>query len=442
MAKLHSYLPSGDNYGLLSPSCQKNQGLKSVCPFSFQHVLFPVCHKIDHDAEFDCSFSFPHTVIQEFWAAFHVIIAKLPINDVEERIVTHTNFLYFVCGSNIAVLQDVFENLIQWHNLNDYIICGLESGHSVQSLANMYLKFHDGGLSLDNLSPFSAQFAQAQNFFETVHLNITHIFFTQNSHSLRPYIRNKTNSMFPNLEKVTIWACLIHVHGPDFSDFYCPLDFKDNLRLIFSRKTSLSKLVWILPLKYLADQKFLNCLDEIFETEVIEMKADILGSFVEVPRDSMAMYESCQSQSSILFSAVKLTPETFMTALANFTILFRPAKIRIEFTTPVSCLECQQIEAVFEALHSSPFYNKVQSFEMDEICSILSVDNIPLPYDKTRGIARIEQRNSRRTLYLTSGLICEDWNIVTNFYLRLGLNSKFGSRNEFCTSRQMHTYFS
>ena len=154
------------------------------------------------------------------------------------------------------------------------------------------------------------------------------------------------------------------------------------------------------------------------------------------------VYESCRYESSILFSAVILTPETFITALANFINLFRPAKIRIEFTTPVSCLECQQIEAVFEALHSSPFYNKVRSFEMDEICSILSVDNIPLPYDKTRGITRIEQSDSRRTLYLTSGLICEDWKIVTNFYLRLGLNSKFGGRTEFCTNRQMHTYFS
>ena len=173
------------------------------------------------------------------------------------------------------------------------------------------------------------------------------------------------------------------------------------------------------------------------------MKAMIVGSLVEVPRDLMTMYESCKFESSILFSAVKLTSETFITALANFTILFQPAKIRIEFTTPVSCLECQQIEAVFEALHSeSPIYNKVQSFEMYEICSILSVDNIPLPYDKTRGITRIEQSDSRRTLYLTSGLICEDWKIVTDVYLRLGLNSKFGGRTEFCTSRQMHTYFS
>ena len=66
-------------------------------------------------------------------------------------------------------------------------------------------------------------------------------------------------------------------------------------------------------------------------------------------------------------SSLLLTPETFITALANFTILFQPAKIRIEFTTSVSCLECQQIEAVFEALHSSPFYNG----DFDRACELI-----------------------------------------------------------------------
>ena len=431
-------MPFGDNYGLLSPVCHKNENVKSVCSSSFQHILFRVCHKNDN-VELVCSFSFPHSFIQEFWAAFHVKIAKKNISDVEEHIITHSDFLYFVCGSNTAMIHEIFENLIQWHILNDYTTCGLESGHSIQSLADRYLKFHDMALSLDSLSPFSPRHMQAQYFFNTVHLNITHIFFTPSSPSLRLYIGNRTD-IFPNLEKVSIMIHLLI--EPEPSNFYCPSDFRENLRL-FSRERSLPRMEWILPLKLLLDQKFLNCLDGIFDTEIVEMTVHMAGSFVEVPSDMMKIYESCHYHSSALFSAVKLTPDTFITALANFTNFFHKlAKIRIEFYTPISCLGCQQIQALFEALYNSSFYNKMQSFEMFEICNKLSIENIQLPYDKTSRIARIEQSNgdshsgnSRRTLYLTSGLLCEDWRTVTNFYIRLRLISKFQSDStELCTN--------
>ena len=151
---------------------------------------------------------------------------------------------------------------------------------------------------------------------------------------------------------------------------------------------------------------------------------------------------------------MELTPDLFITALAKFMNFFHKlAVVRLHFYTPVSYLECQQIQSLLKALYNSSFYNKVQRFEMVDMCTRLQVENV-VSHDKMRGIARLETHsdlngdnhsgNSRRTLFLTSGLLYEDWRIVTNFYLMLGLVSKFqsDSSTELCTNKKMHSYFS
>ena len=284
VTKLHSYLPSGDNYGLLSPICHKIE--RSVCSFSFPHIMYPICLKNDN-VELVCSFSFPHSIIQEFWAAFHVKLTKTSTSDFNKHIIMHSNFIYFVCGmysSNTTILHQVFEMSLQifgeWLLLDDYTTCGLESGHSIQSLADIYLKQRGTTLSLND---FSLRHAQVKSFLSIVHLNITNIFFTQRSPSLRLFMENRTD-LFPNLKEVNIASQLP-------SNFECSFDFRDNLRL-FSRERSLSKLEWILSLKLLIDQKFLNCLDGIFDFGIAEMSVMIFGSFVKVPKFS-SIDESC-----------------------------------------------------------------------------------------------------------------------------------------------------
>ena len=92
LIELHSYLPFGDSYGLLSPQYFKNEYGVLVTKFSF-----------------------PHFVIQEFWAAFYVAVTRVNISEFKENIILqHPMFLYFVCGmhsSNTTVLHKVFEML-------------------------------------------------------------------------------------------------------------------------------------------------------------------------------------------------------------------------------------------------------------------------------------------------------------------------------------------
>ena len=102
---LHSYLSSNDTYGLLSPRYYKRDNLKLIS-----------------------SFSFPHIVIHEFWAALYVKETKLNFPDFEK----HLNFAY--CGmhsSNTTMLHQVFKRLLQRlfhvYMTTQYVVQSLDS---------------------------------------------------------------------------------------------------------------------------------------------------------------------------------------------------------------------------------------------------------------------------------------------------------------------------
>ena len=281
-AKLHSYLPSGDNYGLLSPRYHKDEYGSLVG-----------------------SFSFPHLVIQEFWAAFHVLITKLSISDFEDHILVNhdSKFIYFVCGlyshSNTIVhqvLEISFHSFWPRRILNNYVSCGIESGHSIQSLADKYLKQHGTELMLDHLPPFSHRHVQLQSFLSVIHLNITHVFFSPYSPSMRLYMKSKTD-VFPNLYQVNItvpWREALSEENQ--------FAFIDNLKLVFSRQRILPKLIWIIPVKVLIDQNLLNCLGRTFDAEIEEMEINVIGSIVEMPK-YWKIYES-----KLVFLTKRLSP--------------------------------------------------------------------------------------------------------------------------------------
>ena len=171
---IHSYLPNGDNYGLLYPHYFTNEYGVLVTKFSF-----------------------PHYIIQEFWAAFYVANTRADLKEIEDNIFLRSMFIYFICGmhsSNTTILHQVFEMLhkiVFWPTvLHDYVMCGLESGYSNQSLADTYLQLHGNVMNMDQLSSYPSD--NVQSFIKVIHSNITQIMFSQNSLSLRSYMENRT----------------------------------------------------------------------------------------------------------------------------------------------------------------------------------------------------------------------------------------------------------
>ena len=142
-------------------------------------------------------------------------------------------------------------------------------------------------------------------------------------------------------------------------------------------------------------------------------------------------------------------PDMFTTTLAKHTNCF--SAVRIYYETQVSCLKCQYIQNLFQALYNTSFYNIVQNFVMLDMFDKLHVELLSLHSDKTSWIARIETPHSvsdldsddhhsdnRHTLYLTSELLFEDW-YTTNFYLSFGVVS---NRNtQFCTNKNSYIIF-
>ena len=400
MTELQSYFPSGNTYGL----------------------LFPHYHKTEHGAMFR-NYYFPHFIFQEFWAAFHVTVANINLSDFEEYILRHPNILYFVCGmysSNNTMLHQVFEKLLQtemWpHTLDYYTTCGSESGHSSQSLADIYLKLHGTALNLGHLYFSSSYKVQVKSFLDSIHLKMKHLTFTQHSPSLSLYMANRID-IFPNLEMISI-----RILVTELGDVKYPSDFIGNLRLVFSRQTSLSKLKWVLPLRVLIDDNFFSCLNGIFDIEIVQMEVSILGSIVQLPKS----YESCCSHvdNKDLSHVVKLTPDMFITALVKFENYFRKLTLmRILFYTPVLYLECQQVHALFEALYNSFFYNDLQIFEMIDACFKIIVSDLHSTGTKMP-VVRNHSSDEGYSLSIISGLI-------------LRKHGKFYS----CGNRQLYTYF-
>ena len=424
---LQSYLPHGDSYGLLSPQYFKNEYGLLVKKFSF-----------------------PHFVIQEFWAAFYVAVTRVNISDFEETIfLPYPMFLYFICGmhsSNTTVLHQIFEMLHQtvfWPNLlNDYIMCGLESGYSSQWLVDTYLQLHGNELNMNHLFPYPLQHRNVQSFINIVHRNITRIMVSQHSPALRPYIENRTD-MFPNLNVVSIRFIMANLSG----NVKYPFDFSDNLGLIFSRH-KLRLLEWILPLDALFDQQFLDLLGGT-ETEIEKMNITVIGSVVgEVAKD-FKIYANCnRSIKWESWSIMKLTPDNLIAVFTKFIDSFHKVRARpghsiahqqgikeisIDCITSILLLDCQYIQILFEAFYKSSFYDITQYFSVEDNChgdTISYASHVPglpgcnlvlLNFGNHSGI-----NQPSNMLYLCSGLVLEQ-----TFDIK---------RAQVCTNKQLHTY--
>ena len=206
---LHSYLPFGDAYGLLS----------SRYLLSHEYEMQPVTE-----------LTFPHFVIQEFWAAF--IANKSITNFKQHNLFAYQNYLYFACGmysSNITILRQIFEFLFQGNRgsgmLDIATKCAVESGH-IDLFADTYLKLHEATLVVNHLIPFSSLHLEVQYFVHIIHFNLTQLNITQQSPSLRLYVETISDP-FPN-------SATIAVTITNATDNKYPDDFRDNLLLISS----------------------------------------------------------------------------------------------------------------------------------------------------------------------------------------------------------------
>ena len=368
-AELKMYLPSGESFGLLSPRCHMVDNVKLVC-----------------------NFSFPHNVIQKFWAAFYIAVTKSNVSLSQQRLIYFDeNFLCFFCGmyssnNNNTMLLQMFEILLNVRTLHVYITCGLESGHSIQSLGYHYLKLSRATLILDRsyrIDSYLQHQVQIQYFLSIIHLEVRYIYIvTPGIPSLRRYFENNTDIiLFPNLEKISIAD-----PPPEYGDFFFELAVENiicyNLRLIIGRKRKFSKLDWTLSSKLLNNQNFLDCLDRMFDIEVAEMSLSTFGSLVEIPDLFWILYFklNCLHMTDLFFFFV--TSDMLITGLEKFTDKFHKlARVKVVFYTPVPFYKCQHIQALLETLYNSPIYNKIQSFEMSDPCTQFSLENIRLLKD-------------------------------------------------------------
>ena len=397
--ELHSYLPNGDEYGLLSAH-------QSLVPdgYGIQESIF----------------SFPHLVIQEFWAAFHAATNnKIDISDFDTRVILHRHYFYFACGlypSNIALLSLVFDMLRNFENrawtglLNDYTMCGLEAKHKHDLLAAAYLHMYGTVLNLDHLMPFSPRHVEVQSLLAVLHSNITRIRFTQHSPSLRMYVANITNP-FPNLNLVDIH---LHMQSIVMTIVKYPIDFTDNLRLLSNNQRILPKLEWFLPLNILIDDEFLNVLDRTLNIEIGELDMIVVGSLVgEVPKDLTVYTDTNCSLQWEALPVAELAPDMFITVLAKFANFHRASEIFINCVTPVSFLDCQYVQRLFETLYDSSLYDAIQKFELMDTCSQSYAASLP-DSNAVEIILRNSERQRLFYLTLSSGLLNDTDTVVHN----------------------------
>ena len=242
--EVHSYLPNGETYGLLSP----RQHLISD-GYQTQVVIF----------------SLPHLVVQEFWAAFHAAVSmQVDISNFDTRIILNKPYFFFSCGlyrSNATLLNQSFKMLlVNFENktypglLNDFSMCGYESKHSSEVLANTLINLYGPKLQLNHLAPYSlcanVLHFRIQSLLGLIHSRITQIRFTQLSPSLRLYIENISNP-FPLLNMIFVNMIDVRLQ---FDTLFVKSGVKylssDNLQLFLNKSTmpSLPKMQWFLPM--------------------------------------------------------------------------------------------------------------------------------------------------------------------------------------------------
>ena len=346
--EVYSYLPNSETYGLLSP----HQHFISD-GYQTQVVIF----------------SFPHLLVQQFWAAFHTAISmQIDISNYDTRIFVNKPYLYFSCGlyrSNATLLNQSFKMLLvsfqneAWPGLlNDFSMCGFESKHSCDVLANTLIDLYGPKLKLDHVAPYSldTEVLHFQSLLGLIHSRITQIRFTQFSPSFRLYIENISNP-FPLLNNVIInvnFYAKLKIGVKDFPDF------NDNLQLFLNKATmpSLPTVTWTLPINILSDEAFTKLLEGGFLRTIEHMDVTVAGTIdSEMPSD-LQTYAFCpaelQSISKIYPDAVKLSSEEFSALLGRFIMAFHELKgVNFTVQTQLKLLDCTYIQTFLQTLHNS-----------------------------------------------------------------------------------------
>ena len=173
--EIRSYLPNSETYGLLSPH---------------QHIINSGGYQTQVT-----KFSFPHLIVQEFWAAFHTaVIMQIDISNYNTRIFLNKPYLYFACGlyrSNATLLNKYFKILLvdfqnkTWPGLlNDFSMCGFESKHSSDVLANTLIDLYGPKLELDHVAPYSlhTEVLHFESLLGLTHSSITQIYASHSMH--------------------------------------------------------------------------------------------------------------------------------------------------------------------------------------------------------------------------------------------------------------------
>ena len=352
--EVHSYLPNGETYGLLSPR---------------QHLVS------DGYQTQVAIFSFPHLVVQEFWAAFHTAISmQINISNFDNRIYINKPYLYFSCGlyhSNATLLNQFFKMLLVdlrkntfWPGLlNDFSMCGYESKHNSDVLANTLISLYGPELDLESMhvAPYSlhTEVLHFQSLLGLIHSSITKVRFTQYSSSLRLYIENISNP-FPLLNMIDVhwqYQSIMKVMRVK----YLP-DFSENLQLFLNRTTmpSLPKMQWFLPMDILADEEFTKMLEGGFPRTIEHMHLSVAGFLVsdsEVTGDLRPTYAFCSELLKLIPDPSSLLPvakEKLNTLLDRFTMAFHKLK-GIDFLvfTQFELLDCTYIHTFLQTLHES-----------------------------------------------------------------------------------------
>ena len=417
--EVHSYLPTSETYGLLSPR---------------QHLIS------DGYQTQVAIFSFPHLVVQEFWAAFHTAISmQINISNYDIRIRINKFYLYFSCGlyhSNTTLLNQSFKMLLvnfknkPWPGLlNDFSMCGFESKHSSDVLAKTFIDLYGPNLRLDHVASYmKVRILRFQSLLDLIHSSIKNIHFTQFAPSLRLYIENISNP-FPLLNKINVY---LQFHTIVKIDAKYLSKFSDNLQLLLNKVTMprLKNMTWILPMGILADEEFTKMLEGGFLRTIEHMHVTVAGIIGSgVPKDSPP-YASCQAGlfkfiAKSVLSVVKVNSGEFNDLLGRFMMAFHIVKgINFTIVTQLMLLDCTYIQTFLQTLHKSTL---VQHTKIVDLCMELSIT-----YNSSvNGLAYMTLRNSTSntqhllSLELSTGVIHDDhMNTTQN-----------------CTNKQLHSIF-
>ena len=295
--ELSKYLPSGDSFGLLPPSYY------------------------GHDRPVQ-KFSFPHFIIQEFWAAFYTF-RENDVYGIKQRTFLNSRYLYFSChmySSNSTLLRQVFVTLLEYPSwpgqLNYLARCSLESGHE-DLLVKTYSQLFGTILDFQRhyiMYTLDYQQQEFKLFVPIIHTIITLLYITQDSPSLKLLTKNISNP-FPNLTSVVITLPNVTAMRAKYIN-----NFADNFQVISSWRKNLTELLLRLRVDVLPiDSEFLNFSEfASLKVEVTRVTLLFWGSVIGEVTDDLNLYKNCP-----LGPHVNLNPKSLITSIEKVSNFFK-----------------------------------------------------------------------------------------------------------------------